>query len=79
MEEPTANDQPWLISTESRSTSQTILILKSLKPKSLEEFKVIVKGISRDTLLRFADNFCTIAKLCIQKEGCNFEYLLKKK
>ena len=79
MEEPTTNDQPWLISTESRTTSHTILILKSLKPKSLEEFKVIVKGISRDTLLRVADNFCTIAKFCIQKEGCNFEYLLKKK
>ena len=61
------------------STSQTILILKSLKPKSLEEFKVIVKGISRDTLLRVADNFWTIAKLCIQEEGGHFEYLFKKK
>ena len=53
------------------------------KPKSLEELKLIVenfaKGISRDTLLRVADNFCTRAKLCIQEEGGHFEYLLKKK
>ena len=53
------------------------------KPKSLEELKLIVenfaKGISQDTLLRVADNFCTRAKLCIQEEGGHFEYLLKKK
>ena len=36
-------------------------------------------GISRDTLLRVPDNFCTRAKCCIHEECGHLEYLLKKK
>ena len=66
-----------------KQSDDALLDAAEVNPKSLEELKLIaenfVKGISRDTLLRVADNFCTSDKLCIQEKGGHFDYLLKKK
>ena len=51
-------------------------VVKAFKRVIVENF---AKGISRDTLLWVANDFCNRAKLCIQEEGDHFEYLFKKK
>ena len=58
------------------TNKKTAPVVKAFKRVIVENF---AKGISRDTLLRVADTFCTRAKLCIQEKGWPFEYLSKQK
>ena len=44
------------------TNKKTVPLVKAFKRVIVENF---AKGISRDTLLRVADNFCTRAKACI--------------
>ena len=51
------------------------------KPKTLQELKAIVENfatrITKDTLLKVADNFMKRVKLCLDENGGHFEHLLK--
>ena len=58
------------------TNKKTVPVVKAFERVIVENF---AKGISRDTLLRVADNFCTRAKCCIHEECGHFGVSVKEK